>query len=907
MLGGLRVFPTDNPDAVITRFATVKTASLLAYLACFPQRVHPREELIERFWPDSDLDAGRTSLRSALASLRRQLEPPGTPTGAVLVTDRQSVRLHPRSFTTDVAAFENAVAKGDYPAAHTLYRGELLPGFYDEWVLDERERLVAVHETLEEAEGIAPENAAPVRETVLLYAPEPRLPLTLTRFFGREKELLRLQDFLAPDSVNYRRLVTLTGPGGIGKTRLSIEVARGLASACGMAVFFVSLADLADPALLFGQIAQEIGVASEEEALAAIAKALSAFPMALLVLDNLEQLIEGGAASRVQMLLARVPGLSILVTSRRRLVVPGEREVPLEPLPAPLPEEEGDVARVAGYPSVSLFVDLAQAVRPDFQVTPRNAGTVAALCRALDGLPLALELVAARAHTLTPAQMLDGLDQRWELLSSRKRDKTERHRSLHTAISWSIALMPASLAAFWSRLSVFRGGCSPAAAAAITGEPYALEYLTQLRERSLVVTDEAAGEMRFRLLETLREFAAMQLEPEERETLSQRHAAFFRGRTEEALPHFQAAEAGRYLDRMEADKDNLRAALAWSREKGTPEALPIGLHIASDLWRYWEMRGYLTEGRGWLETLLANPAGKGTQDLERTRVRALNGVGMLAARQGDYEAAWAWHTECLNLSRAIDWEAHVAVSLGNLGLVAAAQWRYDDARALYEESLAKQRLLGDIYSIGLMLNNLGTLAYEQGDYAQARVYLEESLAVRRERGDTGGVASGLGNLGNLVYLMGDYPEARRLHEEGLVLLRDLGDKRGIAYALLNLGEMAAVNHDLPASRQYHAECLRLLEELGDRWALSFALDNVAGLAAGQKRWQQAAHLRGAAAALRTATGNSVPPPQREEYERAAAAVRTALGDLAFERAFAAGQELDRKAAVLLALQEVARR
>ena len=594
LLGALRV---EAGETTISRFATSRVAVLLARLAFYPQRAHSREELADLLWPEADLGAGRLNLRVAIASLRRQLEPPPISPGSILVADRSFIGLNPDAFRCDVVEFEAAWAKASRAAsplskrdalagAAALYGGDLLPGFYDDWIAEERERLDALHEELCAQQGELaariPTGQSSIMATesaVESAAPSPRLlcpprllrlPIQFTRFFGREQDCTHISDLL---EMLDTRLVTLTGTGGVGKTRLALETAHQItertASRFAGPVCFIPLADLSDARLIPAAIADALALARADdvEPLDQVVAALSELRPTLLVLDNFEHLVERGAPL-VLSLLTRLPSLTCLVTSRRRLLLPGEREYPVSPLSVPplgLPDAPETPDQVT---SVQLFVDRAQAARPDFQLTRGNAAAVAALCRNLEGIPLAIELVAARAMALSPAQMNERLAQRFEVPSSRGGDEEDHYRSLWAALAWSYELLSPSLQRFFRGLSIFQGGCTVEAAQAVCTEPRALEFLTQLRERSLVMVDHDGGAPQFRLLETLREFAGEQLSEGERAGLRARHGDYFMAQAEASQADLCGPEQAHWLERLEADNDNLRAALDAAHEDG---------------------------------------------------------------------------------------------------------------------------------------------------------------------------------------------------------------------------------------------------------------------------------------------------------------------------------------------------
>jgi predicted ATPase/DNA-binding SARP family transcriptional activator/Tfp pilus assembly protein PilF len=656
------------------------------------------------------------------------------------------------------------------------------------------------------------------------------LPLQFTRFFGREQELAQLLAQLTPATAR-PRLVTLTGAGGIGKTRLAVEAARRLEEAWQGAVWFVPLADLSDVRLIASAIVEAMGqpCLSRAEPLQQAVEALSSQP-SFLVLDNFEHLVDAGTMV-VQTLLERVPTLTCLVTSRHLLGLTGERELFVRPLP--IPQERETPEQLSQVESVRLFVDRAQAVKPDFQVTPQNALAVAELCDRLEGIPLAIELAAGRAQVLTPAQMLAQLENRFDFLVSRRRDVAARHRTLREAIEWSFRLLAPDLQRFFAGLSVFRGGWSLEAAETVCeagasedagpGPGLALDYLAQLRDCSLILTEEAgpgASAMRFRMLETLRAYATEQLTAGERAALRERHRDCFLALAEAAEPHLLDAEQMAWLERLETEHDNLRAATEW---RGTQESAGAGLRLAIALRRFWEIRGYAREGRLYLADLLAQE-----QAAPRTALRAsaLIGAGRLAEVQGDYAAARALYEESLAIARESGERPGLAESLYHLGVLAQEQGDYGAARLLLEESLAIRREFGDSAGVAASLNALGNVASHRGDYAAARRLYEESLTLRRALEDRRGIAASLTNLGLLLHEQGDAASARALHTESLALHRALGDKSGAAASLTNLGRVATDEGDFAAARTLFEETLAIRRELGEKQGIATSLNNL---------------------------------------------------------------------------------
>jgi predicted ATPase len=567
--------------------------------------------------------------------------------------------------------------------------------------------------------------------------PRHNLPQSLTRFIGREREIATASEQLAKS-----RLLTLTGIGGLGKTRLALEVAREAAPDYLDGVWLVELAALAEPGLVPQQVAASLGL--REEPGRALIETLTDYlqpRQLLLVLDNAEHLIQA-CADLVQRLLSACPDLRILATSREALRVPGEQVSRLPTLGAPVPPPP-PVEQLTQYEAVRLFIDRAVLSQPAFAVTNQNAPAVAAICHRLDGIPLALELAASRVKLLSPEQIMARLEDRFRLLTGGSRTVLPRQQTLRAALDWSYDLLTEGERALLQRVSVFAGGFRLEAAEAVCADEAieavaVLDLLGQLSDKSLVQVEDAVDEARYRLLETIRQYGAEKLRGAGEEgALRARHRDWYLALAEEAEPELRGPRQGEWLVRLAEEHENLRAALVWTSEQEEGEA---GLRLGAALWWFWMVRGYMTEGRARLATLLGSA---GAAARTAARARALNGAGALAQCQGEYEAA----------------------------------------RALYEESLAIRRELGDQHGIADSLNNLGILASDQGEYEAARALYEESLAIRRELGNQQGIAGSLNNLGNVAYSQGEYEAARALNEESLAICRELGDQRGIAYGL----------------------------------------------------------------------------------------------------------------------------
>ncbi len=727
------------------------------------------------------------------------------------------------------------------------------------------------------------------------------LPVAATRFVGREPELAELEGRLRSSGFEGRaRHWTVTGPGGTGKTRLALEAAARLAPGYQGAAWFVALDHVVTGEQFAGalrevlQLERFTGTPLRE----ALTQALSQ-QRSLLVLDNFEQIDPSGVAL-LQELLERVPGLTALVTSRRRLGLPGEREFPLSPLP--LPEVAGDPERVGLAESVRLFVDRAQAVRPDFQITRHNAAPIAELCRRLEGLPLALELAAARTQVLTPAQMLAQLEQRFRFLATNRPNIGPRHRSMQAALDWGYSLLSPQLRTLYSRLSVFRGGWTLEAMAelALAGTESSLdpvEGLTELRESSLVVADEAGEGMRFRMLETIRQHAALKLQEQGEETSwRDQHLEWYLAFAESAESELRGPDQVRWLDRLEAERENLRAALEWSYKPGAPEA---GLRLSVALCRFWEVRGYLVEGRQYLERTLAQAPDANLL----LRAKALNRAGILAREQGDLAAAQAFGTQCLQYYRELGDLRGIAYMLNNLGTLARLERDYARALELYGASLELQRQRGDEAAAAVLLNNLGCAAQDQGDYPLARTYYEQSLALQRRLQDRGGIALSLNNLADVARWAGEAVLATDLARQSLALFRELGDKAGAAASLHIQGEAALQRDDATGAWPLLLESVELFREVSERAGLADSLDALAAtfITSGEEGARPATVLLSASQSLRDLVGSPLPPNAQEQHDHRLLKVRTTLGDANFAAAQAKGRSLTWEQAAELAL------
>ncbi len=773
-----------------------------------------------------------------------------------------------------------------------------------------------------------------------LEARQTNLPRQPNLFVGRERELDEITGLLRDDEV---RLLTLTGPGGAGKTRLALQAAAELLDSFPDGIYVVPLAAVTDAGQAPGAIATTLGL-RETGGQTAREQLLGWFAekRMLLILDNLEQLPD--LAPFVGELLTAAPGLTVLATSRAPLRLRAEREYPIPPLPLPPEGVDADSADVTRFGAVRLFVDRAQAVKPDFTLDATNVESVSEIVRRLDGLPLAIELAAARIRLFAPQTMLARLEKRLPLLTGGARDLPQRQRALRETIAWSYDLLQPDDRAVFRRLALFAGGMTLDAAEAVVGSPTGevdvLGGVERLAEHSLLqlqldAGDDGVDSPRYRMLETIREYGLERLaEAGELDDAGSRHAGFFLQLVERAAPELDGPQQSVWLDRIAADHDNLNVALGWAIERRGEET---ALRLAAAIWPFWEARGHYTEGRAWLERVLARDVaapkpvlaaalsgagsiarmqGDSTRAVElleralalwqelgdrRGAARTLMTLGHVSDRLGDMTAAAIRFEEALVIGREIDDTSLVAAALANLGLVADQQGTYAAAVARYEEALALFRKLGNRRREGAVLDNLGIVARAQGQLAEATRFYEDALAVRLETGDAWGIAATLGNLGVAYHQGGDLDQARNHYVRSLDGFRKLEDRRGIAHTLGNLGivERQIGNH--PQAATLLGQALEISRELGDRAGIAINIEGIAAVAGLTSDPGDAVRLFGAAEAQREAIGMPLTPDDRPDYERSVAAARSRLDDGTFTAAWDAGSELSMEDAVTEAL------
>jgi predicted ATPase/transcriptional regulator with XRE-family HTH domain len=681
----------------------------------------------------------------------------------------------------------------------------------------------------------------------------PALPTPLTALLGRDDDVARVTELLQ-DGV---RLLTLTGPGGVGKTRLILQIATEMRRHFPDGVAFVSLAHLADPSLVLPTMAQVLGVRDtggkplDEQ----LAHALEGRRL-LLVLDNCEHILEGVGA--IAALLEACPRLVVLATSRASLRLQGEQEYPVSPLALPHFDHSPTIDEVEAAPAVRLFVERAQAARSGFALTADNVSAVAAICGRLDGLPLALELAAPRIKILSPSALLARLHHALPLLTGGGWDAPARQQTLHDTIAWSYGLLEEEQVLF-RRLSVFVGGCTLEAAEAVCavshgGDGDVLEGLGSLVDKSLLqVQDRDGNEPRFAMLETIQEFAQAELEAvEERDAIRERHARYFLELAEAGLVPLHTLPAD-YLPRLETEQDNLRVAMDWAREKGEAE---LGLRLVWAHYTFWVVKGHCTEGQQRAEELLAidRPVDP------RLRSRTLVVAGSMARLRGD-------------LTRALE---------------------------LLDQALTLARETGDSIRIAFACQQGGLAAQLAGDPERARVLLDESLARASEANTVHEIAISTHLLAGLALLEGELDQAGTLWEESLSLFRETGDQSQMAMMLTNLALVAVLQGGLERGKTLLLECLPLAVQVGYAIVTISFLELMAAVAVGEEEPADAARFLGAAEVARGAAGEALEPVERATQEQTMETGRAQIGAPGWNRAYQEGRELPFEEALTLA-------
>jgi predicted ATPase/transcriptional regulator with XRE-family HTH domain/Flp pilus assembly protein TadD len=730
-------------------------------------------------------------------------------------------------------------------------------------------------------------------------SPGQMLPAPVTATIGREHDLERARDILCGPDV---RLLTLVGPPGIGKTRLSLELASSLGDDFADGMRFIPLAPLRDPRLLAATIAASLDLKGGDHPISETLKNHLRDKRMLLVLDNFEQLTE--AAPFVAGLLEVAPGLKAVVTSRALLRIYGEHEYPVPPLDLPDLRNLPPVGTLAQTAAVALFVQRAQAANHTFRLTPENAALIAEVCVRLDGLPLAIELAAARSKLFTPQVLVKQMESRLSLLTGGPKERDPRQQTLRGAIAWSYNLLNREEQAFFRRLSVFVGGWTPEAATFVvagidshakgdSGDP--LDTLSSLVDKSLVRIEEAGDELRFGMLETIHEYASEQAElAGETETLKRRHAEYYLALGEELGVALRGPEQAATLARLDREHDNVRALLAWALERGDGE---IAQAISGAIWRFWSIRGYISEGRSWLLKALATPPRR-----TATWARAANAAGNLAQIQVDYVEARALHEETRAVYIELGDKAGTARALNNLGVSAWQQGDYRAARSFFQECLKLQREAGSDWDIAAALTNLGLVLSDEGAaYGEALEFHREALFLFEKVGDRKTAGTAHNNMAVLLHLQGKYDEARAVWEEYLELARGLRDKSATALVLSNLALLARDEGRYEDARRLSAESIALCREIGDRRISTHIVSRMGGQAVLEGDPVRAAHLFGAVETLLGQVGSKLPPTTRKDQDHFEAAARAELGEEAYKTAWGHGSKLSFEEAIALAV------
>jgi predicted ATPase/DNA-binding CsgD family transcriptional regulator len=717
------------------------------------------------------------------------------------------------------------------------------------------------------------------------------LPLPPTTFIGRAGELARVKHLLGA-----ARLLTLTGPPGTGKSRLGLQVGADVRPHFADGVCFVPLAPVRDARLLLATIAQSLALGeAEAEPLLERLQLYLHDKQLLLLLDNFEHLVE--AAPQVAALLAACPHLKVLVTSRERLRLLGEQAYRVPPLALPDPHTRLDCAAAAQVEAIALFLQRAREVSPSFQLADHNAPAIAEICVRLDGLPLAIELAAARMLALPPEELLARLQSRLNVLTGGARDLPPRQRTLRATIDWSYNLLDPDQQALFRRLGVFVGGASLPAIEAVCGSSRELgtpdrdplDGVMSLIGKSLLQREAGGdGEPRFLMLETLREYAGEKLDTSgERDSLRDRHCAYYVGLAEQAEQGILGRDTVLWMRRLDAAQNNLRAALAWSLAR--PGQAARGLRLAGALLRYWQYRGYFAEGRQWCAQLLqiAPDAPSGA------RAKALRALAHMIFEQGDLPQARLTSEQSLALARGVGDEAGVAGALLGLGATVMWQGDYDYSRALYEECLALARRLDNRPLMARALSLIGVIHMRQQEYRAAQAPLAQALAIDRALANSVGIADTLIKQASVAIHLGEYEPARGLIAESLGIAREVGAEWIMAMALARLGLIALRRGDLPQAETPLLEGLARAQESGIRRWSRWYLVGLAEIARLRGMAGRAAQLVGASEGALSAAGARYEPATSQAIEQITARVRAALDPDTFARRWAEGRAMSR--------------
>jgi predicted ATPase/class 3 adenylate cyclase len=728
------------------------------------------------------------------------------------------------------------------------------------------------------------------------------LPLLRTAFIGREREIAQVKSL-----VGSSRLVTLTGFGGIGKSRLSLQAAHELLDDYPEGVWWVELAPVSNPERVVDAIAEVLSV--REQADRSLIETLEielCDDRRLLILDNCEHLIEA-CAHLVDRLLASCANLHVLTSSREPLHVEGEVTLHVPALTLPK-DGSTDVESLKASEAGLLFLERARAVLPDFELTLSNRQAVQQVCQRLDGIPLAIELAAARVPVMPVAQIAARLDHVFRLLTGGSRTALPRQQTLQATIDWSYQMLSPVEKNFFQRLSIFAGGWTLDAASMVCkdqaiDEYLALDLLTNLVEKSLVILDRRPGrERRYRFLETLRQYARVKLEEKGYvEIYASRHLDYYLQYAEQKAEELSSADQVKALKQMEVEGDNFRAALTWSLSNSENAKASVRMAIA--LGSFWLVRGNLQEGRSWMSAVLAEEA---TCACAEERAMALDLAAMMAYRQSDYPESKAAWEESLQISRELGQEGKSGVQLALTGLAMTASevGDYQTAPQLLGEALEISRQLGDELGEADILRNLAWAAMRPGDYRSAREYLGQAGILFRRLNEKVGLSSTLSGLGEVATRQGELERARALLEEALELRRELDNKWGIGATLGTLGWVAILAADYAGAWRLLGESLTVRRELGDKGGIAWCLEKLALTAQLQGQGRRAARLYGAASAIRKSIDSVIDPVDQPEYEMRVADLQGILGEDEFHRYWSEGERMGVDQAVEVALGEL---
>lgn len=728
-----------------------------------------------------------------------------------------------------------------------------------------------------------------------ITTPRSNLPASITSFIGRTREQAEIIELITKN-----RLVTLAGVGGIGKTSVSLQVGQKLLNEYPNGVWLIAFDSISDPSLVPQAIASVFGIreGSSGQPLPELLSFSLRPKTALLIFDNCEHLLDA-CAQLIKTLLTSCPHLKILATSRETFHMDGEAVYDLPALS--LPEQSNPpLETLAEYKSIRLFTERATLALSSFHLTKENVAAIVEICRRVDGIPLAIELAAARVNILNVEEILKQLHDSFSLLANDGRTILLRHQTLQASMDWSWGLLSGPEQIFLRRLSVFAGGWTFKSAQAIC-EGAALNLVSALVKKSLIMVNRASGhETRYRLHETIRQYAREKLNNSgETRIICLRHLVFFAEMVEEAERNFKGPHQALWYNRLDNELDNLRIALTWFEGIENAE---MRLRFAAGLWRYWKNRGHSGEGRGHLQRILEGlPLGPSRQT--SACARALTAAGSLAYYEGDFSYSEQSRKEALAIFRNLDDKVGIADCLNGLGNTAISQGSYDSAHVFYEESLTIRKELGDEWGVARLLGNLGLLAYFQADYIQAYLLHLESLILFRELRDDEGVANELVNLGDVARCQRELSTANSFYKESVVITKKLKDQWGLAYAIMGMADVAFEQGEFSTASSLYTECLTIFQKGADYVGLPFALESVAALALVKNQPEKAARIFGAADTLRKSTNSPLPLPNRAFYQKNLSILQHQLDPSIFDMAWGEGQAMMPDEAVAYALEE----